>query len=402
MSLRRRVAPGRPAWACALAWLLAALVGAVSLAVRPAAAQAAEAERVALDLAEQVIPLTVKARNRFGREVEGTIPVTSFRPAGDGPFPLVIVNHGRGPLAQRVAQGRSRFEVLARYFVSKGFAVLVPTRLGYSATAANGDPEDSGTCNAPRRDVTADAAADQVLATLDLARTLPWIDASRWVVLGQSVGGLTAVAVAARQPAGLIAAINFAGGSGGRPDSNPGDPCAPQMLEKLWAEQGANTLVPMLWIYWRNDRYWGEDHPRRWAEAWRRGGGSLEFHQLEPVGNDGHGGLNADMDRWVPLVEAYLARAGFTRGGVIARPAPSGHAALDDLGRLPLGDNGRAAYRTRYLGGPGPRAFAIGTDGSFGWARGDWAMGRALGFCQARRGVTCKLYAVDDDVVWAP
>ena len=31
---------------------------------------------------------------------------------------------------------------------------------------------------------------------------------------------------------------------------------------------------------------------------------------------------------------------------------------------------------------------------------GDWAMGRALGFCQRRSGDRCKLYAVDDDVVW--
>jgi hypothetical protein len=27
-------------------------------------------------------------------------------------------------------------------------------------------------------------------------------------------------------------------------------------------------------------------------------------------------------------------------------------------------------------------------------------LGRALGFCQAIRGLPCKLYAVDDDVVW--
>jgi hypothetical protein len=30
------------------------------------------------------------------------------------------------------------------------------------------------------------------------------------------------------------------------------------------------------------------------------------------------------MDHWVPLVEAYLARAGFGQSGLIARPPASG------------------------------------------------------------------------------
>jgi CTP:molybdopterin cytidylyltransferase MocA len=42
-----------------------------------------------------------------------------------------------------------------------------------------------------------------------------------------------------------------------------------------------------------------------------------------PVGADGHSGMVADMDTWVPLVEAYLAQAGFTRSGLVTRPAAS-------------------------------------------------------------------------------
>ena len=70
----------------------------------------------------------------------------------------------------------------------------------------------------------------------------------------------------------------------------------------------------------------------------------------------------------------------------------------------------RAASETRSLrelgaglivGDIPPLAFAVGASGAAGWASGDWAMGRALGYCQ-RRGERCKLYAVDDDVVWVP
>jgi hypothetical protein len=49
-----------------------------------------------------------------------------------------------------------------------------------------------------------------------------------------------------------------------------------------------------------------------------------------------------------------------------------------------------------------PRAFAVSTRGGFGFARGDYAAGRALGNCQRSNGNTCALYAVNHDVVWKP
>ena len=58
-------------------------------------------------------------------------------------------------------------------------------------------------------------------------------------------------------------------------------------------------------------------------------------------------------------------------------------------------------YR-RFLEAKVPRAFAIAPSGIAAWAAGDWAAGRALGGCQWRTGETCRLYAVDDEVVWRP
>jgi hypothetical protein len=159
-----------------------------------------------------------------------------------------------------------------------------------------------------------------------------------------------------------------------------------------------------LWIYWTHDWYWGEKLPRRWAQAWSDGGGRAEFHQLGPwnAGDvDGHTGVGSNMDRWVPLVEAYLARAGFTVSGEIARPPASGFARVDEVHRVPLAPERRDGLYMRFLEARPPRAFAIGSAGAAGWASGDWALGRALGFCQAE-GQSCRLYAVDDEVVWVP
>ena len=312
------------------------------------------------------------------------------------------MNHGRATPDKRAQQGIQRYEHFSRYLVSKGFAVLLPTRVGYAETYGDFDPEANGDCNSLRVDASAKAASDQVLATLAFAKTLPYIDTSRWLVMGQSMGGFTSIATVSRQPAGLVGSINFSGGSGGNPDLRPGNPCSPARVAALWKEQAATARVPMLWLYWENDLFFGAAVPRMWHEAFTDGGGKAEFHQLPAVGGNGHGAINFDMNHWVPLVEPWLAKLGFDKPGTIGRPPASGFAAIGDVDKVPLTGSGREARYARFLESKLPRAIAIGPDGASGIASGDWAIGRALGLCQKRRGEPCKLYAVDNDVVWAP
>lgn len=380
-------------------WIVAALALAWAAS---ALAQGAPADEpvLAQDLHEQVLRLPVTVKDSFGRQETRPIALTVFKPAGDGPFPLVIMSHGRATTERRAQQARQRFEPLSRYLVSMGFVVLVPTRVGYGDTYGDFDPEDHGGCNVMRVEPVATAASDQVIAALSFARTLPYVDASRWVAMGQSVGGLTTVAVAWRNPPGLVGAINFAGGSGGDPERRPGQPCMPAQIERLWRANASAVQVPMLWLYWDNDKYWGADVPKRWHQAFTEGGGKAELHTLPAAGNDGHNGVNIDMNHWVPIVETYLARIGFSHSGVIARPPATNHTRLDDVAKVPTSQNNRDGAYKRFLDAKLPRAFAIGPKGAAGWATGDWAMGRALGFCQRRSGDRCKLYAVDDDVVW--
>jgi dienelactone hydrolase len=377
-----------------------ALLCTLSAAAQTEATQAPVEIVMAQDLREEIqrLPVTVKDLN--GRQETRQIPVTIFRPQGNGPFPLVIMNHGRAVSEKRAQQGRQRYENLARYLVGKGFVVLVPTRVGYGETYGDFDPESAGSCNALRLEPMTLAASDQVLATLAWARTLPYVDARRWLVMGQSVGGLTTVATVTRNPPGLVGAINFAGGTGGDPDKRTGEPCAPQATERLWQDKASGAKVPMLWLYWANDKYWGDAIPKRWYSAWVSGGGVAEFHTLPAVGVDGHNGLNIDMDTWVPLVEKYLAQRGFGTPGLISRPPVTAFARVDEAGKVPVAKVIQDGLYRKFLEAKAPRAFAVGKTGSAGYATGDWAMGRALGFCQARRGDSCKLYAVDDQVVW--
>ena len=356
----------------------------------------APSEVLAQDLREEVLRTQATVKDMFGRQETLPLPMTVYRPPGEGPYPLVVFNHGRATEAKRAAQGRYRPEALARYLVAKGFVVLVPNRIGYWETYGNFDPEYSGCKSIEPMSV---AASEQVLATLEFAKTLPYVDASRWLVAGQSVGGLTSVATAARAPAGLLGAINFSGGTGGNPDLNPNRPCNPGATTKYWGTIAKNAKVPMLWLYWANDKYWGADIPKTWHRAWVEGGGQASFSAFGPSGSNGHFGLNDDMDHWLAVVDEFLVQLGFDQPAIVKAPLPSGFAAIDATDAVPVGTSGKVAY-AKFLETAMPRAFAVSGKGGFGFAHGDYAVGRALGKCQ-RYGNPCALYAVDADVVWS-
>jgi hypothetical protein len=63
-------------------------------------------------------------------------------------------------------------------------------------------------------------------------------------------------------------------------------------------------------------------------------------------------------------------------------------------------DTGRAGYKV-YLTKPIPRAFAIAPNGAWGWAEGgDDPLRRSIVSCNRKGNSECKLYSVDDFVVW--
>lgn len=392
------IRPRRGTWRA-----LACLVWAGLAWLSPVAAQdAPPKEVVAKDLHEEVVHIEVTVTDMHGREETMDMPITVFTPPGEGPFPLMVFNHGRAVDAKRATQGRARFEHLSRYFVDKGMVVMVPTRVGYWETYGDFDPEYSGKCGARRYDAMHRAVSDEVLATVAYARTRSDVDARRWLVGGVSVGGLTALATAARRPPGLVGVLNFSGGAGGNPETRPASPCDPQQLQQHWASMAPRAQAPSLWLYWDNDQFWGRDAPREWHRVWSAGGSEAQFVALPALPNaDGHQGADLDMDHWLPVVDRFLGRLGLDQPAIVQRPPKVPGADVNDASQVPISAASRADGYTRFLKATLPRAFAVGNKGGWGYAYGDYATGRALGYCR-RSGQRCTLYAVDNDVVWSP
>lgn len=259
---------------------------------------------------EEVLDIDVATRTRDGLRVAQSIRVTVFRDESRAQAPYLVLNHGRpAATADLATMGRQRFAVNARYFVSLGFVVLVPTRIGYGVSVGP-DVEHSGRCDDRQFAPVLAAAADQVADVLHAAAQLPYVDPTRGLVAGQSFGGATAIALSARPLPGLKGVVNFAGGSGGNPTTRPARPCSAERLTLLYRRYGAASTVPTLWLYSENDRFWGPELPRIWFSAFVEAGGQGQFVQTPAYGTDGHRAFVADPDGWRPAFETFLRRVG--------------------------------------------------------------------------------------------
>lgn len=274
------------------------IAGATALLLSTAAAAA--------KTVEQVVQVPAEAADANGRVERRPIAVTIFRDAERARAPFLVLNHGRSRKAEERAKvGRARFSDNARYLVERGFAVFVPTRIGYGVTGGP-DIEDSGDCKSKRYAPVYEAAAQQTLAVIAFAKAQRYVDPARGVVMGQSFGGTTAIALAAKGTEGVVAAVNFAGGGGGNPDDRPENPCRDDRLTALFAGYGKSARIPTLWLYSENDRYFGIQKPRAWFAAFRAKGGAGTFVTLPPVGDNGHGSFTSNPAAWRPAFEAFL------------------------------------------------------------------------------------------------
>lgn len=340
----------------------------------------------------------IPKKGLFTIELETTI----YKPDGEGPFPIALINHGRS-LGDSRFQTRYRPGGAARYFLQRGYAVVVPMRQGFSKS---GGSYIGGGCNV---ESNGRVQAEDVKAVLDFINQQSWADKNRIVVLGQSHGGWTTLAFGTLNYPGVKALVNFAGGLRQTDciawESN---------LAKGAGEYAKDTRLPSLWFYGDNDSYFGPATYRGMFEKYTAAGGQAKLIAFGNFGSDAHSlfGSRDGATIWQPEVSKFLASvgmpseplAGNAKFGALTRlptPAATNFAALDDPTKLPyVKETARAGY-TEYLTKAIPRAFAIAPNGAWGWAdAGDDPLARALINCNKTGKSECRLYSVDGAVVW--
>lgn len=233
------------------------------------------------------------------------------RPAGDAPLPLAVINHGSPPVAaNRALRKPAKCGEVANFFAARGYVVAFPLRRGYGETGGRW-AEGYGKCDNADFIKGGEATADDIAVAIAHLESLPFVAKGQTLVVGQSAGGWGTLALARRNPPGVRAFINFAGGRGAKLEE-PGrySNCSPDSLVTAAGELGKSS-PPSLWIYTLNDRLNPPALSRRLHASYNGAGGKAEYVLLPSFGFDGHDLFSAKGGStiWGPIVDRWLSQA---------------------------------------------------------------------------------------------
>jgi len=233
-----------------------------------------------------------------------------YPPTTDTPAPTLVFNHGStgtGTNPEAFARPLD-FPEVARFFVARGWAVVIPARRGRGGSEGHYDegfwPNRSWgyACDPALSIAGADRALRDIEAAVHAIVELPFVDRTRVVIGGQSRGGVLSVAYAGQHPERVKGVINFVGGWNGTRCQH-----AATINQSLFV-RGARYPDDTMWIYGDGDLFYSLAHSRANFAAFQSAGGQGAFHEL-PTEAGGHY-LWRRPDRWAPLVESYLKRRG--------------------------------------------------------------------------------------------
>ncbi len=324
------------------------------------------------------------------------LQMTLYTPPGEGPFPLAVMNHGSNGKVPADQQERYRFSFSAYYFLSRGYAVALPMMRGYAGSG--GHIERHGCDDL----ATGELAARDIRGVIDYLRQQPYIDGSRIVVAGQSFGGWNTLSLGQFGVPGVKGLVSFAGGMKASDCKDPD-----KALVDAAGALGKRVRLPSIWFFGDNDSVFATPLWHAMFESYAAGGSPAELVVYGKFGTDSHNVLGSGdgLRLWVPKLDAFLARIGLPNAPVFPEylpqppPPPSHYAAIDDLQALPYFGEAQRPYYQQFLKEPVPRAIAIGLRGAGRAAGGFDPIAQALENC-AKTTPGCRLYAVNNDVVW--
>jgi dienelactone hydrolase len=255
--------------------------------------------------------------------------------------PLVVINHGTDA-STRTTMGRPVFLSLSRWFVDRGFVVVLPQRRGHGTT---GGPfvEGFDRCGATDHFGRGLAAAADIEAAIRYMAAQDFVDGRFVVVAGTSTGGWASLALASRNVAGVRLIVNFAGGRGGHAYGKRNIVCQPDRLVDAAGHYARTARVPTVWFYAHNDSYFDPGLAMSLARAWEAHGGRVALKLLPEVGMEGHFIMSDSSSRhyWERDLAKQLAALDIDPAHQVAShsadaPQPSLTSSADIMARAPV------------------------------------------------------------------
>jgi len=259
-----------------------------------------------------MVPVTVD-----GEQVK--LAVITYKPAGTGPFPTLIFHHGstgRGNDSSLFARPYEA-KTMAEWFTARGWAVILPSRRGRGGSEGRYDEgfaidrSQGYSCDQTLSLPGADRALRDIDAVTPLLLAQPFVDRNRFVVGGQSRGGILTIAWSGLHPGEPKAAINFVGGWMGASCSNA------TSINRTLLNRGVPFQQPSIWLYGDNDSYYPLSHTRANFDAFKAAGGKGSYNIFTPPGTMNGHFINSVPTLWTSTMEAYLAERGLP-----SKPSP--------------------------------------------------------------------------------
>jgi dienelactone hydrolase len=230
------------------------------------------------------------------------------RPDDNQVHPLALINHGYDPVNYQ-HRYIDDFKYQTMEFARRGWVAVAFSRRGYGHSGGDFAEKITG-CDEIGVFRGATVPSEDIRAVLHLMAQHNYVDSSKVIAVGHSGGGLAMIALAAKPPPGLLAAINFAGAINATFPA--AQDCYSDILIKVVTKFGKSTRIPMLWIYAENDFSSPMALGKRMYTAFKKGGGNAEFITEIWYGTDGHNLFfqPESMSIWTPYVDAFLQKNG--------------------------------------------------------------------------------------------
>jgi dienelactone hydrolase len=272
-----------------------------------------QADMVKLDLAALIasgkkfaesIMISTKLREN-GNPVR--LEVVIEKPPGDGPFPLLVVNHGstgRGNNPALFIQTYSN-PAFAEMFVKKGYMVAFPQRRGRGKSEGlydegfNVDRNQGYACDPKRSLPGADRALTDIAAAVEVLRQRPDVARQPILMAGISRGGILSIAYAGMHPREVASVINFVGGWVAEGCRNASE------INGTLFKRGGMFPHSTLWLYGNQDPLYTLDHSRANFAAFQAAGGKGSFFDFDVPGGNGHR-VMFSPPLWIDHVDHYL------------------------------------------------------------------------------------------------
>lgn len=236
------------------------------------------------------------------------LEIVTFKPAGTGPFPLAVVNHGSTGNGKNPAIAKLTFvdTAIAQFLNDRGYLVVFPQRRGRGKSDGLYDEgfrdirEKGYSCSTNRSLAGAERAITDLEQIVKSLVKRPDVKAGPILLSGVSRGGILSMAYAGRHPNQVSGVINFVGGWMGERCPNG------KKINDTLFTQAAKFPKTTLSLYGENDPFYSTKHTKERFQTFKSNGGQGTYMVYDVPGGNGHA-LSAAYSLWSPAADAYLS-----------------------------------------------------------------------------------------------